>query len=303
MKTLGRSMSRPPLTPVTTKPDTKTVLEALRTSHLPADTTIHHQITYIPYHQLVRNPNQPRRAFDVDALEDLAESIRSANGILEPLLVRKLAANRYEIIAGERRWRAAAIIDLDELPCIIRNDLDEQQILVFSLIENLQRHDLNPIEEARALRRLVDEFELSHQEASNAVGRSRSAVSNLLRLLDADPSVQQAVESGTIESGHARALLALETHEQRALLARTVQHQWSVRQIEAAVRNQQHPSPGPASRTTDVEMLNNAKVLFGKQLGYRPTINVSKTGEVTIRLRNTTDLGKLLTSLEPEINK
>ena len=297
MKTLGRSMKRPPIGDGVTKTDPAAVLAALKTSHTPVDTIVHHQITYLPHHQISPNPDQPRRHFDDEALEDLAESIRSADGILEPLLVRKRAANRYEIIAGERRWRAAAIIDLHELPCIIRNDLDYQQILVLSLIENIQRRDLNPIEEARGIQRLINEFGLSHLDAANAVGRSRSAVSNMLRLLDVDPLVQDAILAGDIEAGHARALAALEPKKQRDILKTTIAQQWSVRQVEAAVRRERLTGPDdgaddfPTHLQSDLRRIEEA---LTDQLGYLPAIKLSANGAATLRVKTLNDLKKLV---------
>ena len=185
---------------------------------------------------------QPRRDMHKETLEELAESIRS-QGILSPISVRPVAgggsSQRYEIIAGERRWRAAQIAGLGEIPVIVRN-VDDEQAAAIALIENLQREDLNPIEEAEGLRRLIDEFDLTHQEAGRAVGKSRAAVSNLIRLLDLAPEVLKLLASGSLDMGHARALLALSGARSQAEAAReVVERGLSVRETEALVKRLQ----------------------------------------------------------------
>jgi len=185
---------------------------------------------------------QPRRDMHKETLEELAESIRS-QGILSPISVRPVAggggSQRYEIIAGERRWRAAQIAGLGEIPAIVRN-VDDEQAAAIALIENLQREDLNPIEEAEGLRRLIEEFDLTHQEAGRAVGKSRAAVSNLIRLLDLAPEVLKLLASGALDMGHARALLALSGARSQAEAAReVVERGLSVRETEALVKRLQ----------------------------------------------------------------
>lgn len=185
---------------------------------------------------------QPRRDMHKETLEELAESIRS-QGILSPISVRPVAgggsSQRYEIIAGERRWRAAQIAGLSEIPVIVRN-VDDEQAAAIALIENLQREDLNPIEEAEGLRRLIEEFDLTHQEAGRAVGKSRAAVSNLIRLLDLAPEVLKLLASGELDMGHARALLALSGARSQAEAAReVVDRGLSVRETEALVKRLQ----------------------------------------------------------------
>ena len=188
----------------------------------------------LPLDVIKRGQYQPRSQFDETALEELAASIRE-QGLLQPIVVRPLASGKYEILAGERRWRACQLAGLEQIPALIR-DLQDQDALAIALIENIQREDLNALEEARALRRLIEEFELSHAQAATAVGRSRSALSNLLRLLDLNPDVQELLESGALEMGHGRALLGLGGPEQSRVARLVVARGLSARQIEALVR-------------------------------------------------------------------
>ncbi len=182
-----------------------------------------------------RGRYQPRRQFDADALQELADSI-AAQGVVQPIVVRA-AADGYELIAGERRWRAAQIAGLTEVPAVVRA-LDEQAAAAVGLIENIQRQDLNPLEEARAIARLVGDFGLSHQQVASTVGRSRASVSNLLRLQELDETAQQLVEEGRLEMGHARALLGLSPDRQRALARQVVERGLTVRATEALVRRE-----------------------------------------------------------------
>ncbi len=197
---------------------------------------------------------QPRTRMDPGALDELAASVR-AHGIVQPVVVRPLAPQRYEIIAGERRWRAAQIAGLKEVPCLVR-EVPDEAALALALIENIQREDLNPIEMAQGLRRLIDEFGMTHQQVADAIGQSRSAVSNLLRLLHLAEPVQELLLAGDIEMGHARALLPLPAEVQVALAEQAVAKGWSVRQVEQAVQRHlagtEKPSRG-AVQTTDEE--------------------------------------------------
>jgi len=183
---------------------------------------------------------------DEAALEELAASI-SSQGIVQPLLVRETAGGGYELIAGERRWRAAQLAGLTEVPAVVRRVPDEAALAV-GLIENIQRENLNPIEEAAGIQRLLDEFGLTHQQAAEAVGRSRVAVSNLLRLLKLDPSVREHLESGHIEAGHARALLGLARDQQVVAAQAVMQRRLSVRQTEELVRRMLDPSENTSSK-------------------------------------------------------
>ena len=193
----------------------------------------------LPVDLISPGPYQPRSIFDADKLEELAESIRH-QGVIQPVVVRARGENKYELIAGERRWRAAQIASVENIPAIIREVPDEIAIAM-ALVENIQREDLNPIEEATALRRLVDEFQMTHQEAGDAVGRSRSAVSNLLRLLELSEEVRELVDAKHLEMGHARALLTLEPSLQAQAAREVVRRGLSVRETEQLVRRMKNP--------------------------------------------------------------
>jgi ParB family chromosome partitioning protein len=177
---------------------------------------------------------QPRRHFDEDKLRELADSI-TAQGVVQPIVVRPATANEYELVAGERRWRAAQLAGLAEIPAVIR-DVDDKSAMVMGLIENIQRDDLNPLEEAEALHRLLEEFDLTHQQIAQAVGKSRTTVTNLIRLLELNPDVKAYVDLRQLEMGHARALMALQGDEQSAAAALVVKKGMSVRDTEALVR-------------------------------------------------------------------
>lgn len=179
------------------------------------------------------NPRQPREHFKESALESMASSLRE-RGMLQPLVVRQ-EGDDYQIIAGERRWRAAQLAGLQEVPVVVR-DMDDRAAIAVALIENIQRENLNPLEEARALERLIEEFDMTHQQAAEAVGRSRTAVTNILRLLDLGEAVKAMVQRGELEMGHARALLALEGRVQAEAAHQVVSHGLSVRATERLVK-------------------------------------------------------------------
>jgi ParB family transcriptional regulator, chromosome partitioning protein len=209
-------------------------LEALlgpTVSEGPAETA--RQPTTLKLVQLQPGKYQPRTRMDEGSLYELAESIKS-QGIMQPVLVRPVGANRWEIIAGERRFRAARLAGLDEVPVLVREVTDETAA-VMALIENMQREDLNPLEEAQGLQRLVTEFQLTHEQAAQAVGRSRSAASNLLRLLNLAPPVQQMLMAGDLEMGHARALLSLDAAQQILAAGTVAAKKLSVREAEKLV--------------------------------------------------------------------
>ena len=182
---------------------------------------------------------QPRTRMDEGSLQELAASIRT-QGLMQPILVRTVAKDRYEIIAGERRWRAAKLAGLGEVPVVVR-DVPDQAALAMALIENIQRENLNPLEEAQGVQRLISEFKLTHQDAADAIGRSRTATTNLLRLLNLEKSVQQRMFDGEIDMGHARALLALEGRRQEDVARRVVDQGLSVRETEALVNDILNP--------------------------------------------------------------
>ena len=192
-------------------------------------------LQYVPVERLMRSPYQPRRVFHEAQLQELADSIRS-QGIIQPIVVRPRADKSYEIIAGERRWRAAQLAGLSDVPVIVR-DVDESTASAMAIIENLQREDLNPIEEAMGLERLMTQFSLTHQAVGELVGKSRAMVTNLLRLLTLRDEVKNMVEAGELEMGHARALLPLPALRQLELARTIVAKQLSVRQTEAQVQS------------------------------------------------------------------
>jgi len=192
----------------------------------------------LPIDHLQPGKYQPRTGMDPERLTELAESIK-AQGVIQPIVVREVANGRgsrtYEIIAGERRWRASQLAGLSEIPVVIR-EVDDRTVVAMALIENIQREDLNPLEEAQALQRLIDEFDLTHAQAAEAVGRSRAAVSNLLRLLELPSEIRVLVETGALEMGHARALLTLAAPAAIALARQAAENAWSVREVEHRVQ-------------------------------------------------------------------
>ncbi|MET0010346.1 MAG: ParB/RepB/Spo0J family partition protein, partial [Candidatus Thiodiazotropha sp. 6PLUC4] len=191
-------------------------------------------LSRLPVDLIQRGRYQPRREFDPDSLRELADSI-AAQGVIQPIIVRAVENERYELIAGERRWRAAQQAGLDEIPVVIK-EVTEEAAMAMGLIENIQREDLNPLEEANALSRLLHEFGLTHQEVAKAVGKSRTTVTNLLRLLDLNEEVKSLVESGRIEMGHARSLLGLKGEDQTKAANLVVSQGLSVRETERLVR-------------------------------------------------------------------
>ena len=219
---------------------------------------------------------QPRRHFDEDLLQELADSIK-VQGVIEPIIVRGVAGGRFEIIAGERRWRASQLAGMSEIPALVR-DIDDRAAIAIALVENIQREDLSPLEEAHSLARLIAEFKLTHQQAADAVGRSRAAVSNLLRLLELPETIRKMLDEGTLEMGHARALLPLAEARAIALARKAIDNDWSVRELEAAVRNASdlpQGKPPKARRDADIEALENE---LAEKLGARVAINHGRGG-------------------------
>ncbi|WP_078085412.1 ParB/RepB/Spo0J family partition protein [Microbulbifer mangrovi] len=209
------------------------------------------ELKELPIEFLQRGRYQPRRDFPQESLQELADSIR-AQGIMQPIVVRPIGEHKYEIIAGERRWRAAQLAELDKVPALIREVADEAAIAM-ALIENIQREDLNPVEEAVALKRLQDEFELTQQQVAEAVGKSRTAVTNLLRLLSLTDEVRTFLERGDIETGHAKALLGLSGDGQREAARQVVDRGLTVRQTEALVRRIQEQAGKPKAKKPEVD--------------------------------------------------
>ncbi|MBS3895950.1 ParB/RepB/Spo0J family partition protein [Silanimonas sp.] len=236
----------------------------------------------LPIEQIQAGRYQPRQVFDGDKLDELAESIR-AQGVIQPILVRTIAKDRYEIIAGERRWRAAARAGLAEVPVVLRK-VDDRAVIAMALIENIQREDLNPLEEAQALARLIDEFALTHQQAAEAVGRSRAAVSNLLRLLELPEPIRLLLAEQRLEMGHARALLTLAPQTAVALAQQAAAEGWSVREVERRAHElaagklpETKPGKKPAlKRDADVVQLERE---LGERLGTRVELQPGRGGK------------------------
>jgi ParB family transcriptional regulator, chromosome partitioning protein len=233
----------------------------------------------LPVDILQRGVYQPRVDMHPDTLEELANSIR-AQGVVQPIVVRPVAGDRYEIIAGERRWRAAQLAGLHEIPAVVR-DVPDQAAMAMALIENIQREGLNPMEEATALHRLIEEFGLTHQQTADAVGRSRAAVSNLLRLLSLAEPVKRMLEQGELEMGHARALLALEGEQQIKVAQQVAAKGMSVRETERLVKHTLEQPQGKSAKPTqtqdpDVRRLEQD---LGEKLGARVAVQHGSQGK------------------------
>jgi ParB family chromosome partitioning protein len=226
---------------------------------------------------------QPRTRMDPGSLEELAASIK-AQGLIQPISVRPVSAGRYEIIAGERRWRAALIAGLAEVPVLIR-DIPDDAALAMSLIENIQREDLNPLEEAAGIQRLIDEFQMTHQQAADSVGRSRSAASNLLRLLQLAKPAQDMLMAGDIEMGHARALLPLSKSEQGRIAAMVADKGYSVRETERMVARELNPPiKKGADKKPDRDLLRLEEELSDR-IGATVKISANRKGAGSLNIR------------------
>ena len=234
------------------------------------------ELKHIPLDLIQRGKYQPRTDFDEAALEELASSIKS-QGLMQPIVVRSIGPQKYEIIAGERRWRAAQIAGLDSIPAVVRTVGDEAAIAM-SLIENIQREDLNPIEEALALKRLQDEFKLTQQEVADAVGRSRTAVTNLMRLVGLHIDVQKMLQTGLLEMGHARTLLTLPEIKQVDFARDIAKKGLSVRQTEELVRKAKSPKAGVSERSIDPN-IKNLEESLGEKLGAKVLIEHKTKGK------------------------
>jgi ParB family chromosome partitioning protein len=251
----------------------------------------------LPVERLRPGKYQPRTRMDETSLGELAASIK-AQGVMQPILVRAVdntpGAERYEIVAGERRWRASQLAGLAEVPVLIRSIPDEQA-LEMALIENIQRENLNPLEEAQGLQRLIDEFGLTHQQAADAVGRSRPAATNLLRLLQLTVAVQDLLMAGDLDMGHARALLPVSSGQQLALAQRVVQKGLSVRETERLVQQLLNPPKAVAAKVIDRDLLRLQEEL-SDGLGASVQIRANKKGigKVTIDFASLEQLDGLL---------
>ncbi|MCH1921138.1 ParB/RepB/Spo0J family partition protein [Shewanella sp. A3A] len=239
---------------------------------------------------------QPRKDMSPEALEELAGSIRS-QGIIQPIVVRKIDNDHYEIIAGERRWRAAQIAQLDKIPCIVKQVPDESAVAM-ALIENIQREDLNAMEEAIALNRLLEEFELTHQQVADAVGKSRTAVTNLLRLNTLNEPVKVMLERGDLDMGHARALLALEGDKQTMTAKLVASKGLTVRETERLVTRLLNPVE-PAEKPTKDADISRLESKLVETLGAKVTISHSNkgTGKIVINYQNLSELDGILSKI------
>jgi len=248
------------------------------------------ELRELPLERLAPGRHQPRRQFDEEALGALADSIR-AQGVVQPIVVRPAGADRYEIIAGERRWRAAKLAGLTHIPVVVRV-LDERGAMAVALVENIQRADLNALEEAEALHKLIAECGLTHEACAEAIGKSRAAVSNLLRLMELNDDVQERVRGRQLSFGHAKVLLAVQGARQSSLAALVAEKHLSVRQTEALVHAQpeQKARPQPPPAIGEIE-----KDIAGRiGLGVKLQQNDKGRGKLTINFKSNSELQKLL---------
>ena len=255
----------------------------------------------LPLSQIESCQNQPRKSFDQEKLEELAESIRQ-HGVIQPLTVRKLASGYYQIIAGERRWRAARLAGLEEIPAVVI-EADDQKAMELAMIENLQREDLNPIEEAEGFRVLVETYGMTQEQAAERVGRSRSAVANALRLLDLNVSIQKLVEDGELSAGHARAILPLSPFLRVRAVSEITKGGLNVRQTEKLVKTlMSHglETPAPEKKASaEVDYAAEAAKSLSTRLGRACHISQGKKkGKIEIEYYGMDELNDLLEALE-----
>ncbi|MFZ2314149.1 MAG: ParB/RepB/Spo0J family partition protein [Gammaproteobacteria bacterium] len=261
--------------------------------------TSYEQLCDLPVDRIQRGKYQPRREMDAESLEELASSIR-AQGIIQPLIVRPFG-DKYEIIAGERRWRAAQMAGMTDVPVIIR-DIPDEAAVAIALIENIQRENLNPIEEAIALQRLLEEFEMTHQQVAEAVGKSRAAVSNLLRLLGLPQDIRNLLERGMIEMGHARTLITLPANLQLKAAEMIVARGLSVRETENLVKQLQAGDSKQPQKPVDPDIVKLQENLT-RQLKLKVAIqcNAKGKGKLVIHYRNLDELDRLLEQLDDNV--
>ena len=256
-------------------------------------------VSEIPLIDIEPNRNQPRKDFDADKLEALAESIKE-HGVVSPILVTPNKNGTYKIVAGERRWRASKLAGLHEIPCIVK-EFDDREVSELALVENLQRDDLNPIEEAEGYKHLIDAFSLTQDEVAKKVGKSRSAVANSLRLNNLCPEVKDMLKEDKLTQGHARALLTLPTETQLMLAEKIVQDGLNVRQAEALAQNAASGKPTPAKRAVNPmtqkyykDLENNLSSLFGTKVKISEG---AKKGKIEIEYYSKDDLERILFEL------
>lgn len=240
------------------------------------------QLRQLSIDQLVRGKYQPRREFDPVQLQELADSIKTTDGLLQPIIARPLSQDTYEIIAGERRWRAAQLAGLNEISCLISHYTDEQALQA-SIIENISRTDLNPIEEAYAYKRLIDEFHYLHEEIAAAVGKNRTTITNSLRLLKLDESVQQLLISGKLSEGHGKILVSLPSNLQKILAENSIKKNWSVRKTELEAKKLQNNSlnMGPYSDPN----IKHLELALADHIGNRVEILCEDRGGGYLKIR------------------
>jgi ParB family chromosome partitioning protein len=256
-----------------------------------------HALETLPIEYLQRGKFQPRKDINPEKLQDLANSIK-AQGIIQPIVVRAIAHNQYEIVAGERRWRAAQLAGLAEVPVVIK-EVDDHAAMAIALIENIQREDLNPLEEADALKRLLDEFSMTHQQIADAIGKSRATVTNLLRLIELQPEVKMLLINKQLDMGHARALLALEGSKQIDAARKIVKDGLTVRAAERLIRDlQQDPKP-PKVKVLDHDTLRLQDDLTAK-LGAKVLIDHKDngTGKVVIAYSSLEELDGIIEQIK-----
>ena len=260
--------------PVAAPPDLKAVPV---TEDAKAATAPDGALRMLPVDVIQRGKYQPRVDMHQESLQDLADSI-SAQGVVQPIVVRSIDDGRYEIIAGERRWRASQLAGLHEIPAVVRA-VEDRDAIAIALIENIQRENLNPLEEARALERLIREFEITHEQAAEAVGRSRAAVSNLLRLLDLEDAVKDMVQQGDLEMGHARALLALRGVQQVEAARQVVSRGLTVRATEGLVKSIQRPQPAKPAAVKKDANIKHLETSLSDKLGASVNVRQGRGGK------------------------
>lgn len=256
-----------------------------------------HGLRELDIDQIQRGKFQPRQNFDQQSLQELADSIR-AQGVIQPVVVRP-EGSHFELVAGERRWRAAQMVGLQKIPVVVR-DIDGKAAAAIALIENIQREDLNPLEESAAFMRLIDEFDLTHQQVADSVGRSRAAVSNLLRLLDLADPVKNQVNLGLLDMGHARALLALIRHDQIEVANLVVKRGLSVRATEQLVKRTLKGQSDKESPDSDPD-IRRLETRISEKLGAAVKIKSGKqgSGKLIISFHNSDELDGILEHLVP----
>jgi ParB family chromosome partitioning protein len=286
------------MTMSTKKPKLGRGLDALLGSAIESTASARDELKHVPVDLLQRGKYQPRTHMDEAALQELADSIR-AQGVVQPIVVRPIGAGRYEIIAGERRWRAAQMAGLHSVPAVVR-DIPDEAAIAIALIENIQRENLNPVEEATALQRLIDEFGMTHQQTAESVGRSRAAVTNLLRLLTLNADVREMLELGKMDMGHARALLALAGKAQSEAARQVVDKGLSVRETEQLVRRlleRPHLSKSVRGKDPDVRALEEK---LSDKLGARVHLlqNGGAKGRLVIEYNSMDELDGILARIK-----